>query len=72
MMKKAAIERFSILCQKEPRLRALYDRARAVRDDTSKPSFCANNVWVNALKPQLLETCRLGCQESGPCHLRSL
>ncbi len=52
---KKRMERFGLLCEKEPRLRGLYAQARAIRDDRHTPSFCANNVWVNALKPQLLE-----------------
>ncbi|MGA2974706.1 MAG: hypothetical protein ABSF77_05285 [Spirochaetia bacterium] len=51
-MKK--MDTFNELCQKEPRLRALYYRARSIRDDKSNPSFCANNFWVNELKPVLL------------------
>jgi hypothetical protein len=29
----------------EPRLLALYKEAKAIRDDRSKSSFCANRVW---------------------------
>ena len=54
-MTKAEMERFDALCEKEPRLRALYLRAKAVRDDGKAKSFCANNLWVNELKPVLLD-----------------
>jgi hypothetical protein len=54
-MTKAEKARFEVLCEKEPYLATLLAQARAVHDDTSKPSFCANHVWVDVLKPQLLE-----------------
>jgi len=47
-------QRFDALCEREPRLRALYEKARAIRDDGTAPAFCTNNLWVNELKPILL------------------
>jgi hypothetical protein len=32
----------------EPRLAALYRQAKAVKDDKSKRSFCANTVWYGS------------------------
>lgn len=37
---------FDELCHLEPRLKELYDEARAIKDDPSAPSFCANAVWL--------------------------
>ena len=55
---------FEELCALEPRLRELYQRAKAVRDDRRKPSFCANSIWYRELKPEL---CRLvGWEASNP------
>ncbi len=40
---------FEKLCGMEPRLQALYKKAKGMRDDPSRPSFCANAVWFGAL-----------------------
>ena len=49
---------FDELCEIEPRLRALYERAKAIKDDKRHPYFCANDVWYGrrgweGLKPEL-------------------
>lgn len=36
---------FEELCKLEPRLLALYNEVRAVKDNKRKRSFCANAVW---------------------------
>ena len=36
---------FEGLCELEPRLRALYNEVSAIKDDGSKPYFCANHTW---------------------------
>ena len=36
---------FQQICDLEPRVRALFDEAKAVTDDPSEVSFCANTVW---------------------------
>jgi hypothetical protein len=36
---------FEMLCELDPRLVDLYNRAQAVRDDKPLSSFCANRVW---------------------------
>jgi hypothetical protein len=33
------------LTELEPRLLTLYERARAIKDNRRKPSFCANRTW---------------------------
>jgi hypothetical protein len=43
----------------EPRLKALYNEAKAVRDDKRKPSFCANAIWFETFKPRLVRL--VGC-----------
>ena len=58
------------LCKLEPRLLDLYERASGIRDDLSKPSFCANNVWYGrrgwpGLKPQLWELVGFGARRWG-------
>src|SRR5215472_1761839 len=52
-MKKSRLAEFEKLCAIEPRLAALLERARAVKDDPAKPSFCANHIWYEELKPEL-------------------
>ena|SRR5215472_2003812 len=52
-MKKSRLAEFEKLCAIEPCLAALLERARAVKDDTAKPSFCANRIWYGELKPEL-------------------
>jgi len=37
----------------EPRLQALEDDIRAVKDDESKPYFCANDLWYKRFKRRL-------------------
>ena len=48
---------WSMLVDLEPRLRDLLSNARAVKDDPSAPSFCANEIWYrkNGLRDQLCE-----------------
>lgn len=36
---------FHKLCELQPRLRELYEEAKAIKDDPSTPAFCANAVW---------------------------
>lgn len=36
---------FQKLCELKPQLHDLYEEAKAVKDDPSKPAFCANAVW---------------------------
>jgi len=43
------------ITQREPRLLALYERARATQDDKTKEWFCANQIWYRQLKPELVE-----------------
>ena len=43
---------FSELTKIEPRLKQLYNKARQV--DGSEANFCANRVWYEEFKPQLL------------------
>jgi|GEM_PF-6648228 hypothetical protein len=43
--KPGTIAEFERLCSLEPRLRALYEEASAVKDDPSRPSFCRHNHW---------------------------
>jgi hypothetical protein len=45
---------FNQLARIEPRLRALYTEIAAIRDDPEKPSFCANAVWYDRYKPQVV------------------
>jgi hypothetical protein len=47
---------FEELCELEPGLLTLYRRAKGVKDDRRKRSFCANAVWYGRFKPVL---CRL-------------
>jgi transcriptional regulator with XRE-family HTH domain len=35
----------------EPRLRVLYDQARAIHDDPQRRSFCANHIWTEFKEP---------------------
>lgn len=37
--------RFRHLCRREPRLLELYRKVAAIRDNPSKPYFCANEHW---------------------------
>lgn len=41
----SVIAEFDRLCTLEPRLRELYDEISQVKDDPTKPSFCANTLW---------------------------
>jgi hypothetical protein len=34
----------------EPRLRTLYDQIRAIKDDKTTPSFCANVTWCSTFQ----------------------
>lgn len=52
------------LIELEPRLRDLLDTAKAIRDDSEEPHFCANKLWYGSrenghrepgLKDELLE-----------------
>jgi len=57
--KKPAVE-FKKLSKLEPRLAALYEQAKSVRDDGKSQSFCANSIWYGyssnaGLKPRLVE-----------------
>lgn len=36
---------FSQLCELEPRLLALFNEAKSIKDNRRKPSFCANRIW---------------------------
>jgi hypothetical protein len=36
---------WSEIIRAEPRLRRLYADVRAIKDDKSRPSFCANGAW---------------------------
>ena len=38
-------KQFQALCQVEPRLKELYERAKAVKDDRSTNWFCPQAVW---------------------------
>ena len=44
-LKQEQMREFDELCEIEPRLRALYERAKGIKDDKRRPSFCANDVW---------------------------
>jgi hypothetical protein len=60
---------FGRLCRQEPRLRKLYDEARAVGDDGSAGHFCANAVWFGygghrGLKVRLVQL--VGFQAEAP------
>ena len=44
---------FDDLCEMEPRLRKLYDLASMIGRKRGK-SFCANFVWYDFLKPQII------------------
>lgn len=51
---------WEVLVELEPRLAALYQRARAIKDNKRRRSFCANAVWYGygehtGLKPELCE-----------------
>jgi len=46
---------WSELIKAEPRLLALYERAKAVRDEETKEFFCANSIWYQQFKPELVE-----------------
>ena len=51
---------WELLIELEPRLLDLYQEARSVRDDRSKPWFCANAVWYGhhgfeGLRPRLVD-----------------
>ena len=48
----------------EPRLKALYDEARAVRDDKTREWFCANHVWYEDFKPRLVKLVGWECRNS--------
>lgn len=39
----------------EPRLRDLYNEAKAIQDDSNRKVFCANDVWYTRFKPRLLQ-----------------
>ena len=52
------------LIEAEPRLRDLYDYARAVKATTS--TFCANDIWYEKIKPQLLYLVGWYCQSDNP------
>ncbi len=50
---------WELLCSLEPRLLDLLAEVRAIKDDKSKPSFCANAVWYGefghpGIKPKLI------------------
>lgn len=49
------MERFDYLCEREPRLRTLFDLASMIGRKRGK-DFCANFVWYEFIKPEL---CRL-------------
>lgn len=57
------------LAELEPRLRSLQERARQVRDPGG-PSFCANRVWFNEFKPELLYLVGW-MREKGPAVLQT-
>jgi len=37
----------------EPRLAELYKEIRTIKDDKSKPYFCANEIWYAEFKPEI-------------------
>ena len=52
----------------EPALESLYDEAKAVRDEGSGDSFCANLIWYEQFKPRLV---RLAGWDARKSELRS-
>lgn len=36
---------WELLCELEPRLLDLLDEVQSIKDDKTKPSFCANAIW---------------------------
>lgn len=42
------------IVQLEPKLLELEKQIKAVKDDRTKPSFCANNVWYRQFKPKMV------------------
>lgn len=51
---------FQQICDLEPRLQELFNEAKAVQDDPSKESFCANTVWYGysgqkGFRPRVVE-----------------
>ena len=47
-------QRWEVLVEIEPFLEGLREQARAVADEGGD-HFCANTVWYNELKPQLVD-----------------
>ncbi len=45
---------WDLLCKIEPRLLNLLAEVKSVKDDKTKPSFCANDVWYADIKPKLI------------------
>jgi hypothetical protein len=42
------------LIKLEPLLAGLLEHAKRVKDDPTRTSFCANDVWYGVLKPELV------------------
>ena len=53
----------------EPNLGRLYKEAKAIRDDKTQPSFCANRIWYEEFKPRLLWLVGWECRKK---ELRSM
>jgi hypothetical protein len=45
---------FDEICRIEPSVLHLYNRAKAIKDDKRQRSFCANDIWLDHLKPLLM------------------
>jgi hypothetical protein len=54
---------FQQICELEPRVKALFGEAKAVHDDRSQKSFCANDVWFG-IRSRLVKL--VGFEELNP------
>lgn len=49
--------------QREPRLLLLFNDIREIKDDKTKPSFCANFIWYRDFKPRMIKLAGWGCKD---------
>jgi hypothetical protein len=75
-MSSTTILTWQQLVAAEPRLGSLMREIKTVRDDKSRPSFCANAVWYGyydypGFKPRLYELAGWGAK-SAPDLLRTM
>lgn len=69
-VRASRMREFKKLCRLEPRLAELLKQAKAIRDDGTSESFCANARWYGrhghpGLKPVLVELVGHGAKERG-------